>query len=277
MAASAINRQVLLLEEALGVKLFERRSTGMSPTAAGEALIVLARRWGKDVGRFVSEVEALKGMDRGHVKLAAMDSLANGLLPRFVERMTRELPQVELEVEIMSPHGAIMALSEGTSDMALAFNIQARRDLHLMCSVDLPLGCVAAPGHPLAQSSGATLKEATRHPLALQSRSLAIRRYLEVEHGWLLAQNQPRLVTNSLQLIKRMALAGTHIALTSEIDAAPEIASGQLVFVPLLDKVVAPQTIGVAIDARRTLPRITRIVSEMLCEMVGQTLADARA
>ena len=276
LAASAINRQILLLEESLGVKLFERRPSGMSPTAAGEAFIVLARRWGRDVGRLVSDVEAMQGTSLGHVRLAAMDSQANGVLPQLVGRMAAELPRVELEVEIVSPHQAIVAVSEGTADIALAVNVRPRKDLRLLCSMELPLGCVASPAHPLAGARATTLKEVARHPVALQSRSLAIRRYLEEEHGWPLPESPRLLVTNSLQLVKQLALAGSHLALTSELDAAPEIASGRLVFVPIRDRGVAPQTVAVAVDARRTLPRVADVVGEMLCEAVTRALAETR-
>lgn len=86
VAASAINRQILLLEDALGVKLFDRHPAGMTPSPAGEAFLVLARRWTKDVDRLVAEIKQLQGLDLGRVRIAAMDSMANGVLPRFIAR-----------------------------------------------------------------------------------------------------------------------------------------------------------------------------------------------
>lgn len=277
VAASAINRQILLLEETLGVKLFERHPAGMTPTAAGEAFLVLARRWSKDVDRLVSEIKQLQGLDLGHVRIAAMDSMANGVLPRFIERATQTIPRVQIEIEIMSPHQAIVALDQGIVDVAVAFNVKPRSDLHLVSSAELPLGCVVSPRHPLAGSRSATLKAVACYPLALQSRSLAVRRYLEAEHGWLISKGQQPLATNSLQLVKQLALAGSHVALTSELDAAPEIIEGRLVFVPIRDSAVAPQTIAVVINARRSPPKIVGRVSEALSETVSQMLAEARA
>ncbi len=42
VAASAIDRQILLLEQDMGVELFERLPRGMRLTAAGDALVTLA-------------------------------------------------------------------------------------------------------------------------------------------------------------------------------------------------------------------------------------------
>jgi len=44
IAPSAINRQVIQLENHLGVALFARTSQGLRPTAAGEILIDLVRQ-----------------------------------------------------------------------------------------------------------------------------------------------------------------------------------------------------------------------------------------
>ena len=51
IAASAIDRQVKLLEARLKVQLFDRTATGMSLSPAGEMLVVLARRWNVDENR----------------------------------------------------------------------------------------------------------------------------------------------------------------------------------------------------------------------------------
>lgn len=259
------------------MKLFERHPAGMTPTPAGEAFLVLARRWIKDVDRLVSEIKQLQGLDLGHVRIAAMDSLVNGVLPRFIDQATQTFPRVQFEIEIMNPQQAVVALNQGVVDLALAFNVKPHRDLHIVFSADLPLGCVVSPRHPLAGSANTTLKAASRYPLALQSRALAIRRYLETAHGWLLSEGQQPLVTNSLQLVKQMALAGSHIALTSELDAAPEIIAGRLVFVPIRDRSAAPQTIAVVISAQRSLPRVARLVGRDLGDAVASILAEARA
>ncbi|MDP2021345.1 MAG: LysR family transcriptional regulator, partial [Hydrogenophaga sp.] len=51
ISASAIDRQILILEEDLGVPLFERLPRGMRLTAAGELLLALSQRWKADLNR----------------------------------------------------------------------------------------------------------------------------------------------------------------------------------------------------------------------------------
>lgn len=276
VAASAIDRQILLLEQDLGVELFERMPRGMRLTAAGDALVTLARRWRSDERRIASDIQQLRGVNQGHVRLAAMDSHANGFLPQFVERLATEHPRISLEVEIASPDDALTALRAGEVDMAAAFNLSPRRDIHMLWTSELPFGCVVAPGHALAKGGTTSLQEAVAYPIALQSRALMIRRYLEARHGWLFTDPQKAVVTNSLQLVKQLARSGRYIAFTSELDAAPELIDGSLIFLPVRDKGAEPQTVSVAIDARKPLSRIGRIVADLLTVEIKASLDQVR-
>jgi len=205
-----------------------------------------------------------------------MDSHVNGFLPGFIHRVAREHPGIVLEVDIVSTDQAVRDLCEGGVDLAVAFNLKPQRELHLVWSAELPLGCVVAAGHALAGRSEVTFKDVVAWPLAAQSHALAIRRYLERRHSWLLQEARPPLVTNSLQLVKQLVSSGSHVALTSELDAGPEILDGSMRFIPLSDKNAQPQTIGVAISAARSIPRIGRIVAELLAGHVEAYLASVR-
>lgn len=264
ISASAIDRQVKILEDRLDLQLFDRQSTGMETTAAGEMFIVLSRRWRADENAILSDVKKMQGVDLGHVRLATMDSLANGPLPRMLATIAKEFPRVQMEVEIMTPDDAAAALNDGMADLALGFNLRPARDLHVLWTADLPLVCVSAPDHPVARMPTIRIKEVRAYPLVVQSRALAIRRMLEARHSWLFADEQPPIVTNSLQLLKQMVVSGSHIALTSELDAASELAGGSMVAIPISDAQVRSQSISLAVSVKRSLPRICTTVSKVL-------------
>lgn len=277
VAASAIDRQILLLEGDLGVELFERMPRGMRLTAAGDSLVALARRWKSDERKAASDIRQLQGVQQGHVRLAAMDSHANGFLPQFIEKLASSHPRISLEVDVASPDDALLALLAGEVDIIAAFNLSPRRDVHVLWSAELPFGCVVAPGHELAKGATTSLQEAVHFPIALQSKALLIRRYLDARYGWLFTDPHKAVVTNSLQLVKQLARSGRYIAFTSELDAAPEIIDGSLVFLPVRDKGAEPQTVGLAIDARKPLSRIGRIVADLLKGEIETSLQKVRA
>lgn len=276
ISASAVNRQLLQLEAELGLPLFEREPRGMRLTAAGEVVLALAQRWRADLHRTLSELKQLRGIDHGQVHLAAMDSHANGLLPLIVGALGRQHPGIDLQVDIVTPDQAVQRLHDGEADVALAFNVRPSREVHVLWSAELPLGCVVSSKHPLAKSPTLTLSDVARWPMAVQSRALAIRRYLERKHPWLLEQAKPPLVTNSLQLVKGLVRGGTHIAITSELDMGPELLSGELRFIALSDHSAQPQTGCVAVSAVRPLARIARLVAELAAAQAQLHLEQVR-
>lgn len=276
IAASAIDRQILLLEQDLDIALFERLPRGMRLTAAGDTLVTLARRWRSDERRAASDLRQLQGVDQGHVRVVAMDSHANGLLPRVIERLARDHPRISLEIEIVDSDRALAALLSGDADIAAIFNLPPRRDVQVLSSAELPFGCVVAADHDLAREGTISLQKATAYPIALQSKALAIRRFLDARYGWLFTGGQKTLVTNSLQLVKQLAIGGRYVAFTSELDAAPELIAGTLVFLPVRDKGAEPQTVSVAIEARKAPSRVERIVADALREEIALYLDEAR-
>ena len=276
VAASAINRQILALEDELGVPLFERLPRGMRLTASGDALITLARRWRQDETRMVAEIRRIQGIHQGHVSLAAMDSHATGVLPRLLDALNDEHPLIGMSVELTTPDDAELALLTGKVDLATIFNLAPRRELLVLWKCELPLGCVVAPGHVLAQKTSLSFQEATAHPIALQSRAITIRRYLEAQYSWLFKESRRYVETNSLQLVKQLALGGKRVIFTSELDVAGELQDGRLVFIPIRDKGAEPQTICVAVDATRPPGPVVKLVAERLIAELQTSLEQAR-
>lgn len=273
IAASAIDRQIIALEEACQTPLFERHARGMRLTSAGEAAVLLARRWRADEERLDEELRTMRGEQFGMVRLGAMDSLANSILPDFVDDFSARYSRIKFAIDILTPRQAAHELEIGSIDLALAFNLPNDRARHTLWSAPLPFGCVVGAGHPLWNSSRTTLSEAAKHPVAAQSRVLPVREYLDKRHGWLFDAAEPYLVTNSLQFLKQVLISGKYLAITSQLDALRELEEGQLRFVPLTDSGLQPQTISIAVDARRPLSRAARLVAEALADMLPERLA----
>lgn len=275
IAASAIDRHIKALEETHRVPLFERLPRGMRPTAAGEAMIVMARRWRSEADRLDITLQEMRGEERGTVRLAAMDSLANGVLPELHGWLREAHPHIRLTTDILAPIDAARALDEGTADVVVAFDLPRLRHQHVIWTEKLRFGCIVAPDHPLAQRAETSLAEVAEHPVVSQTPLLPIRQYLDARHAWFFSESAPVLSSNSLQLLKQTLVRGDVAMITSELDVLPELLRGALVFRPLRDRGLAAPTISVTIDARRPLPRAPRLVIERLVEQIGAALAEA--
>lgn len=67
-----------------------------------------------------------------------------------------------------------------------------------------------------------------------------------------------------------------HVAVTSEFDVAIEVATGELVFVPIEDVSAAAQTISLIVSSARVMPTVSQLVSDILIQCAEAALEDAR-
>ena len=94
VAASAINRQILKLEDQLQCKLFERLPEGVRLTAAGEVLYRYILGLERDLSRAIAEIDDLRGLRRGHVAISCEDGVARDFLPGVLSEFHRNFPRV---------------------------------------------------------------------------------------------------------------------------------------------------------------------------------------
>lgn len=250
ISASAIHRQITLIEESVGETLFERDATGMKLTYVGQLIMDLARNWRLDSAKFETIVQTHRGIDRGNLRIAAMDSMVNGFALELAEEVTRSFPKVSLEIEILSPSRAVKGVINGDFDIAAVANAAPSENLNSHWSHEFPLGCIVSPNHPIAEKRKINFEEFIKHPVVFQSKALIIRDLLEASYSWIFERVESSIVVNSIQLMKLLVLSEQYIAVTSELDAGPEISSGRLKFIPIDEKGIFKQSISLVSNAQ---------------------------
>src|SRR2546427_265126 len=81
LTAAAVNQQILNLEAQVGVPLFDRLPRGMQLTTAGELMLAAVRRSQRDFDNALAQVEDLRALRRGHVRVGVSHATAEYLLP----------------------------------------------------------------------------------------------------------------------------------------------------------------------------------------------------
>ena len=80
----ALSRTVRRLEEQIGAPLFERHATGMQITAIGTALLPHATLLQREAEQAVEEINALRGLSKGAIRVGAVGSIACLVLPQAI-------------------------------------------------------------------------------------------------------------------------------------------------------------------------------------------------
>lgn len=92
----AVSRLLRDLQAVLNMPLFEKRGTGLVPTAAATALYTEVERSFVGLERIAASAEEIRSRRTGSLRVAALPALANGYLPRLAGRFLMERPNLNL-------------------------------------------------------------------------------------------------------------------------------------------------------------------------------------
>lgn len=179
ITASAVNRRIADLEAELGAPLFERLPRGVRLTAAGELFVHYLRRQSSDAERVRSQIEDLKGLRRGTVRIACSQALAFDFLPRAIAEFRRSYPLVEFAVKVVDHEYAMAALAAYDVDLVLVFRPPFLVNFLPLMALEQRLVAIMPKEHALASRRRLRLHDIAPYPLALPERSIGGRQLLD--------------------------------------------------------------------------------------------------
>ena len=252
IVSSALNRRILDLEEELGSPLFERLPRGVRPTAAGELYLAYVRRCMRELEEVRAQIEGLRRLLRGRVRLAVAESVTGHMLPTAIARFQAQHPNVTFHVRIDGPKGLSEALASDDADLILTHDPLERPQVSVLASVHQPFCALVTPDHPLASRASLTLRQCVAYPIALPDNTLAARALIDRALMRSSFKLEPALVSNSVELTKTFARANRAVCFQFRIAGLPD-PSG-LVAIPLTDYGFAQATLALAARRGRVLP-----------------------
>ncbi|GGN59256.1 LysR family transcriptional regulator [Novosphingobium indicum] len=264
IAPSAIDRQIIQLEEDLGTKLFERTSTGMRMTAAGELLVDGVRRWRRDLERIRSEVDNLVGLRRGHVSIGLVEG-ATDIVASAIACFQEKYPAIQYSMEVMGSQSVIDRVMSHDTDVGVTFNPPDERALRVEKTMFHRLGIILRPDHPLASVTEVSLAQCAEFPLIVPDETISIRKV--VDEAWARSIGgvlRPVAEVSSIGLIKSLAARGVGLGLLTVINALKEIEAGELTFIPLSDERIDLFGLSVISASGRALPLPASLMIQML-------------
>jgi DNA-binding transcriptional LysR family regulator len=179
VTASAVNRRITDLEAELGAQLFERLPRGVRLSAAGEVFVNYLRKQHGEVERMKSQIEDLKGLRRGTVRIACSQALALEFLPRAINEFRKAHPLVEFDVKVVDHELAMAALAAFEVELVLVFRPTFLANFQPLMTLEQRLVAVMSKDHPLAGRSKLRLRDIAAYPVALPERSIGGRQLLD--------------------------------------------------------------------------------------------------
>ncbi len=271
--SSAVNRQLLNLEEEIGTPLFERLPSGLRLTEAGRIFARHVLTVLQDEQRAKAEIERLMGIEGGEVKLGAVEGLSLDFLPLVLDRVMQRHPGITIHTCTMGSADIADQVRAGDVDIGIGFGLPAHPELSSVGQGEFTLGAIVAAGHPLAGRRSVSFAQCAAYPLILASEDLALHALvapLLEKHG-----AQARLIaqTNSIELMRQLAMRGHGVAFQTSIGLAKMRATGRLAYLPLKAPVIRVR-LQACIRSARSLPpavdAVVAILREELSRLQGE-------
>jgi len=233
IVASAVERQIVLMEARLGAKLFERTPGGLKLTAAGELMATYVRRWQREKAQIKGQIDELQGLRRGEVSIAVVEG-SLGFFGRVLSQFREKYPGVTYSVSVAGTKKIASDVLAGVTEIGLTFNHEDNSGLRVERTLIYQVGAVVPPAHPLAQHEEVSVLECNDYPLIIPNESISLRAI--IDQAWKRnAGISPRAVAvaDSIASIKMLTKSGLGVGILTPIDIIHELYYESLVFVPL--------------------------------------------
>lgn len=269
VASSAVNRQILKLEDEVGATLFERLPGGLRLTAAGEILTRHVTLVLQDVERVRGELEGLNQIQTGHVEIATVEGATVELLPAVLRRMRQRYPAVTIGVTVQGSQSIPAAVINGQADLGLAFALPRSAETTQLCVGHFRLGALVAPGHPLAAHASVSYTLCTEHGVIQANSELSIHHLIAPLHKRSPAAYKPLLQSNSMELARQLARQQLGVAFQTRIGIEADLARGELLHIPLSDQGGMFSDLGLYARKGRDLPTAVESMAHLISEEIA--------
>lgn len=233
VAPSVVTKRLAALERQLGLRLFQRTTRRVSPTAEGEVLCGRAVQLLQDFRQIESELQERHTEPTGTIRLAATFGFGRLWLGPALADFQARHPRLEIQLQLTEQLPDLAA--QGLDGAVWLWSVPQRRAAEWTARrlAGNQRVLAAAPAYLARQGTPAGIEDLQNH------HCLLVRENDQRFDVWRLQKDRDKTAThirvhgplssNSGELVRDWCLAGHGIMLRSLWDIAPQLETGQLV------------------------------------------------
>jgi DNA-binding transcriptional LysR family regulator len=269
MSQPPLSQQIQVLEQSLGVKLFERSRQGVRLTREGSEILGPVQRFMEHAQRLQVEVlDARQGRDTS-VTIGAVNAAIFDIMPRLTRIAKQRYPHLSLSLSEMDSATALSGVQSGALDIALARFDQPVSALEIRPIVKDHLVVVLPIDHRLTKYDRVALAELADENLVLSPRRVSPSFFDQVVSACRDVGFSPRVVYEVRSVVSQIAFVGCRDAIGMVPSRSMRFGGGEVVFRPLVENIEVV-TIAAAWDPTRrkdVVPSIVEIAIGLGTEM----------
>jgi len=214
----AVSLQIQALEEKYETKLFDRSSSTVTLTPAGETLY----KYAKEILTLYTSAERAIGKQTGLVKgslsIGAGSNIGNFILPTLITEFMRIHPKIKIYLLVNNSKRVIELLNAGNIDLGLVEGDVSRQKMIVKKLLSDELLLIVSPEHLWAKKKEVSISELAKEPFILREPGSGTRQMIEkflARHDITLHDLKISAILGSTEAIKDAVENGLGISIIS--------------------------------------------------------------
>jgi DNA-binding transcriptional LysR family regulator len=230
VSPSALSHAMRGLEERLGVRLLSRTTRSVTPTEAGERLLLSVGPRFDEMDQEIASLSELREKPAGNIRITTDEHAAQMVLWPALRRILPDYPDIHVEVQI--DNGLIDIVAERYDAGVRIGDIVAKDMIAVPIGPDMRMVAVAAPAYWDGRPKPKTPQELTGHNcinIRLPTLGGVYAWEFEKAGREMRVRTEGQLIFSSIMQIRQAALDGFGVAYMAEDMVKADIAEGRLV------------------------------------------------
>lgn len=220
----ALSYQIKQLEGEVGVRLFNRRPGGVSPTEAGRVLTQHATEVIEAVRRARRALDELIEGVVGEIRIGTVNSVGIYFLPQVLWSIKERYPSARPTVLYRHSNEIIQALLSDRVDLALVANPGSDRRLRQETIVEEQVSLVCGRTHPFYGRKAVRPSELKGVQFVALSIESPTGKLIQEHLARLGVSVEPVVSTDNVETVKKMVEIGLGVAFLPDMVTSPEVA-----------------------------------------------------
>lgn len=223
----AVSQQVSLLEDEVGMPLFEQIGRKIRLAPAGMELLRYATQVTELLREAGETLAAMRGLKRGVLKLGAV-STAKYFAPTLLSAFAPAYPEVTIKFTVANREEIVKLLGANELDLVIMGRPPRELDTTAEPFARHPLVIIAAPDHPLTRRRHIPLKSLTRESFIIREQGSGTRASMEHVFRERAVPFRATMEVSSNETIKQAVMAGMGLSFISSHTIGLEAGAGKL-------------------------------------------------
>jgi len=227
----AVSLQIQALEEMYETKLFDRSSSRVILTPAGEVLY----KYAKEILALYTAAEKvigeMTGLVKGSITIGAGSTIGNYMLPSVISDFRKTHPKIKVNLFVANMQRVIELLNAGNINVGLVEGDVKRQKIVVDKLLSDELLLIVPTHHPWAKRKEVSVSELIEEPFILREAGSGTRQTIEkflARHGITLHAMKVSMVLGTTQAIKEAVENGLGVSIVSRWAARKECKYGTL-------------------------------------------------